>query len=66
MKPNTWEFVRNEDGTYSVYLRGKRLSDRIPEQWFDSHICEHYGFCGEEIATIRRQIQVTGKCVLVL
>jgi hypothetical protein len=66
MKPDTWEFVRNDDGTYAVLYQGKKACDRIPEKWFDRHICEHYGFCGEEVKEIRRQIDAAGKCVLVL
>lgn len=66
MKPNVWEFAKNEDGTYAVFHRGKQVCSGIPEKWFDLHICEHYGFCGEEAKEIRRQIDAAGKCVMVL
>ena len=66
MKPDVWEFVRSEDGTYAVFHQGKQLCNEIPEEWFDEHICVRYGFCCEEIDEIRRQIDAAGKCVLLL
>jgi len=44
MTSNIWEFLRKPDGTYAVSHNGKLLSDSIPEKWFESQICEHYGF----------------------
>lgn len=66
MKPNSWEFVRREDGTYAVSHKGKLLKENIPERWFYEQICIDYGFCGEESAEIRRQIGESGKCTIVL
>ncbi len=66
MNQNVWEFIRNEDGTFAVLHNGKRMCDGIPENWFDAQICQHYGFCGQEVVEIRRQIEAGGKAVLVL
>lgn len=66
MKPNVWEFERGEDGTFAVSFRGKLLKGNIPEQWFYEQICVDYGFCGDESNEIRRQIEKSGRCTLVL
>jgi hypothetical protein len=64
MKRNIWEFLRKSDGTYAVSHNGKLLSDSIPENWFESQICEHYGFCGREYHDIRGQLDRSGKCTV--
>jgi hypothetical protein len=64
MKPIGWEFVRREDGTYAVFHKGKLLKENIRERWFYEQICADYGFCGEEAAAIRRQIDESEKCTL--
>jgi hypothetical protein len=64
MKRNIWEFLRKPDGTYAVSYNGKLLSDSIPEQWFESQICEHYGLCGKEYHEIRGQLDRSGKCTV--
>ncbi len=66
MKPDIWKFVRGEDGTYAVFHNEKKVSARIPEKWFERQICTDYGFCGEECTEIRRQLDESGKCTLVL
>ena len=58
LKPNIWEFLRKADGTYVVSL----LSDSILEEWFESEICERYGFCDSEYHDIRGQLNRCGKC----
>jgi hypothetical protein len=64
MGKNIWEFVREEDGTYSVFHRKKLLASKIPEDWFEHQICVDYGFCQDELDEIRRQIKECGKCTL--
>src|SRR5260370_7282365 len=64
MKHNIWNFLRKPDGTYAVSHDGKLLSHSIPEKWFESQICEHYGFCGKEYHDIRAQLERSGKCTV--
>ncbi len=66
MKQNIWEFLRNEDGSYSVFHNGKRLSDSISEESRESEFCVRFGFCGEEYKEIVRQLEQSGKCTLLL
>jgi len=55
------EFVRDPDGTYSVFRGGELLRDSIPEGWFAETICVTWGFCGSEFVEINRQIESTGR-----
>lgn len=64
MKRNIWQFVRKPDGTYTVSHNDKLLSDAIPEMWFESQICQHYGFCGREYREIRDELDRSGKCTV--
>ena len=64
MKPNIWEFLRKPDGTFAVFHNGELLSDSIPDKWFESQVCEHYGFCGREYRDIRGQLELSGKCTV--
>lgn len=64
MKTNIWEFLRKPDGTYSVSQNGRVLSDSIPEESFESEICERYGFCGKECDDICGQISRSGRCTV--
>lgn len=66
MKPNTWEFVRDGDGTYSVFHRGELLRQSIPERWFAEEICVKWGFCQPEATEIRRQIELRGRATITL
>ena len=64
MERNIWEFLRRPDGTFAVSHNGKLVSDSIPEKWFESRICAHYGLCGKEYADIRGQLDRSGKCAV--
>ena len=64
MKHNIWDFLRKPDGTYAVSHNGKPLSDSIPEKWFESQICEHYGFCDKEYQIFARSWIALGNAQL--
>lgn len=64
IKPNVWEFVRGQDGTYAVFQNGQVLSDFISEEALESEICVRYGFWGREYNDIRRQLARSGKCAV--
>jgi len=66
MKQNTWEFVRDDDGTYSVFHRGELLRGSIPERWFEREVCVRWGFCQSELVEIQRQIAVSGRATITL
>jgi len=64
MKPVIWDFVRDADGTYSVFCRGQLMRKSIPERWFAETICAKWGFCGSEYVEINRQIESTGRATI--
>jgi hypothetical protein len=66
MKPVTWEFVRDADGTYSVYRDGELLGRSMAERWFAEEICVRWGFCGSEYVEISRQIESNGHATIAL
>ncbi len=63
-KPNVWEFVRNENGSYAVFQNGKLLADAIPEERREDEFCIRFGFCGHEYEEIVRHLRQSGKCTL--
>jgi hypothetical protein len=64
-KQSTWEFVKRQNGSYAVFRNGELLADSIPEKWRESEFCS-FGFCGQEYREIVDQLEVSGKCTLVL
>jgi hypothetical protein len=60
MSRDAWEIVKNEDGTYDLFRRGKLLHGSIPERWLGEQLGK-YGFCGQEYADIRHQLDQAGK-----
>jgi hypothetical protein len=66
MKQNVWEFIREEDGSYAVFRKGKLLCDSIPEKYLEKDLCRRFGFCGQECDEIVRQLKQSGRCLLEL
>ena len=56
----------NDDGTYEIILNEEVVARRIPEKWLDDELCAKRGFCGEELAEIKRQLRDRGQAVLSL
>ena len=56
----------NNDGTYEIILNETVVGTRIPERWLDEELCAKRGFCGEELASIKRQLRDLGHAVLTL
>lgn len=56
----------NNDGTYEITVNDEVVGRRIAEKWLDEELCAKRGFCGEELAEIRRQLRDSGKAVLVV
>lgn len=54
----------NDDGTYEITVNGETVGRRIADKWLDDELCAKRGFCGEELAEIRRQLRESGKAVL--
>ena len=52
----------NPDGTYEINSDGSH----IPEQWLADELCAKRGFCGEELASIMRQLQEHGRAEIIL
>jgi hypothetical protein len=60
------EVTTNLDGTYEIIFNEKVVGSRIPERWLDDELCAKRGFCGEELASIKRQLGECGRAVVVL
>ena len=60
------EVDANRDGTYEIILNEKVVGSRIPKRWLDEELCAKRGFCGEELASIKRQLDECGRAVLIL
>ncbi|HKV39201.1 MAG TPA: hypothetical protein VJX67_08305 [Blastocatellia bacterium] len=53
----------NDDGTYQIKINEEVVGNRIPERWLDDELCGKRGFCGEELAEIRRQLRDGGEAI---
>ena len=51
----------NVDGTYEITLNGLLVGTHIPEKWLEDELCSKRGFCGEELASIKRQLEERGR-----
>ena len=60
------EVATNGDGTYEITFNDKVVGSRIPERWLDDELCAKRGFCGEELASIKRQLGECGRAVVIL
>ena len=60
------EVAKNDDGTYDIVFNEKVVGNRIPEGWLDEELCAKRGFCGEELVSIRRQLEESGRAVVIL
>ncbi len=60
------EVATNGDGTHEIIFNEKVLGNRIPERWLDDELCARLGFCGEELASIKRQLELCGRAVVIL
>jgi hypothetical protein len=53
----------NDDGTYQIKINEEVVGNRIPERWLDDELCGKRGFCGEELAEIKRQLRDGGEAI---
>ena len=60
------EVAANGDGTFAITFNGEVAGSRIPERWLDAELCAKRGFCGEELASIRRQLVERGRAFVTL
>lgn len=58
------EVAVNDDGTYEIKLNAEVIGKSVPERWLDDELCGKRGFCGEELAEIKRQLGESGKGTL--
>lgn len=59
------EVATNDDGTFEITFNEKVVGSRIPERWLDDELCAKRGFCGEELASIKRQLVELGRAVVI-
>lgn len=58
------EVVKTDDETFDLFLNGKPDRRRIPERWLADEICVRFGFCGEEYASILRDVKQNGRAAV--
>ncbi len=56
----------NADGTYEISLNGVLVGSHIPEEWLEDELCSKRGFCGEKLASIKRQLKECGQAEMIL
>jgi hypothetical protein len=60
------DVAASNDGTYEIIFNEKVVGSRIPERWLDDELCAKRGFCYEELASIKRQLNECVRAVVVL
>jgi hypothetical protein len=60
------EGTKNDEGTYEIVFNEEVVGSRIPEGWLEHELCAKRGFCGEELISIKRQLEESGKAVVIL
>jgi hypothetical protein len=60
------EVAKNDEGTYEIVFNEEVVGSRIPEGWLDEELCAKRGFCGEELVAIKRQLEESGRAVVIL
>jgi hypothetical protein len=60
------EVTKNDDGTYEVVFNEQVVGTHIPEGWLDDELCAKHGFCGEELVSIKHQLQERRRAVVIL
>ena len=61
-----FEVAANGDGTFEITFNEKVVGSRVPERWLDEELCAKRGFCCEELASIKRQLDECGRAVVIL
>ncbi len=65
MKSDVWEIAKKEDGSFNIFRSGELLHGSVPEEWLADQLGQ-YGFCGQEHADIRSQLDQVGRAKIVL
>ena len=65
MKSDVWEITKKEDGTFDIFCSGELLHGSVPEEWLEDQLGQ-CGFCGQEYADIRDQLDQIGKAKVAL
>lgn len=60
------EVKRNNDGTFEITVNAEVVETRAPERWLEEELCAKRGFCGDEFASIKQQLEENGRAILTL
>lgn len=58
------EVQRNNDGTFEITVNGEVAGTGVPERWLDDELCAKRGFCGDELTSIKRQLEEKGRAIV--
>ena len=56
----------NDDGTYQIEVNEEVVGNRVFARWLDDELCGKRGFCGEDLAEIKRKLLDGGKAIFTL
>jgi len=62
-RPNAYEIVRRQDGSFDVFLNGEIKHRSVPERWLEDELAMH-GICGREYREAVRQLSDSGRAKL--
>ena len=54
----------NNDGTFEITVNGEVVGRSVPERWLEEELCAKRGFCGDEFASIKRQLEEEGRAIV--
>ena len=60
------EVARNDDGTYEITFEENVVGSHIPKKWLDDELCAKRGSGGEELASMKRQLEESGRAIVIL
>ena len=61
-RSNTFELVRQDDGTFDLFWNSELKVGRIAERWLSAE-CTRFGVCGHEFESILRDVKQNGRAM---
>ncbi|WP_041855653.1 hypothetical protein [Candidatus Korobacter versatilis] len=56
--------TESADGTFNISLNNKVVERGISDRFLDEVVCGKYGFCGNELLSIKHDLEVRGQATL--
>jgi hypothetical protein len=59
------EVVKNQDGTFDLFLNHNLDRPQVPEKCLPEWLCARFGFCGEEYESILQKVHSNGRATVI-